>query len=95
MKCPTEINNFKDKEEKSSFINVIANIMIDEILFDELKEEKKIDKTLTATEEEMIEYCDIYACSNCTIAYKCSMFYSLFKFNPKKEDCEHETIFIY
>ena len=39
-----------------------------------------------ATENEMIDHCENYPCSECPIAYKCSMFGRLFGYLPKAPD---------
>jgi len=35
-----------------------------------------------ATEKQMIEHCKKYPCSTCVIAYKCSMFETIFGYLP-------------
>ncbi len=58
---------------------------IDEIDCD--KELKQSDVPVEeATVKEMTDHCDRYACRDCPISFKCSMFRSIFGYNPKKEN---------
>jgi len=70
--------------------NKDGTIMLDGLLFDTMQgaetylaAKPRLDHT--ATELEMIEYCDSYACKDCPISYKCTLFYNLFGYSPDKK----------